>query len=133
LPETFNLDDMRLTPLQLATGLTAINNQGEMVKPEYILEIKNPDGLWEKYPPEGKKEIVFNDIVAHKIIESLSDQNFPLWRLTSIETTVDGTQITWFIGGTTSEAEYNYVAVVVLEEENELLANKIGKALLSQK
>jgi cell division protein FtsW (lipid II flippase) len=132
LPETFNLADMRLNPLQLASGLTALNNQGELVKPEYILEIKNPDGVWEKYSPEVKKESVFSGIIAHQIIESMTNDDLPLWHLTSIATTDTGTQITWFIGGTTAEAENNYIVVVVLEEKNELLANMIGESLLTE-
>jgi cell division protein FtsW (lipid II flippase) len=130
LPDTFNLADMQLSPLQIATGLTALNHQGEVVKPQFILEIKNPDGVWEKYLPVRETKSVFNGIIAQQIIDSITDDNLPYWHLTSI-TSNDGTQITWFVGGTTPEAENNYVVVVVLEEKNEMLANMIGKSLLT--
>jgi len=132
LPDKFNLSDMRLSPLQMASSLTAINHQGEMVKPEYILEIKNPEGVWKKYSTGSKRKSVFNGIIAQQIIESMTDEDLPVWHLTSVATTNDGTQITWFIGGTTAEAENNYVVVVVLEDKNELLANTIGNSLLTK-
>jgi membrane peptidoglycan carboxypeptidase len=131
--ETFNLADMRLSPLQMALGAATLNNNGELIKPEYIIEIKNPEGEWEKNISVGGRKTIFSGIIARTVIDSMIDENLPIWHLTSVATTDDGSQVTWFVGGTTTAAEGNYVAVVVIEEKNKQLANMVGKSLLMNK
>jgi cell division protein FtsI/penicillin-binding protein 2 len=130
LPEVFDTDDIRLSPLQMAISLTAFNNQGEIITPQYILDIRNPNGEWEKYKSKSERKSVISGDVVFQIIESLANEDLPMWHLTSVVTADNGTQITWFIGGTTVEAENNFIAVVVLEENDEQLANMIGESLL---
>jgi cell division protein FtsI/penicillin-binding protein 2 len=132
-PETFKLAEMLVSPLQMAIGAATLNNNGEMIKPEYLIETKNPEGEWEGYISVRESKSIFNGIIAHTVVESMIDENLPVWHLTSIATTDDGSQVTWFVGGTTPEVENNYVVVVVIEEQNKQLAGTIGKSLLTNK
>jgi cell division protein FtsW (lipid II flippase) len=131
IPETLVIGDMRVSPLQLALGATAINNFGDIPTPHYVIEMKNPAGGWEATSPKNESNPVVSGVVANTMIESFRDDDLPLWKITTIATTDDGEQITWFVGGTTPEAKRNYVVVVVLEEKNLEKAEMIGETLLN--
>ena len=130
LPEKLDLNALRISPLQLTLGTAALNNNGIIPAPHYLIEVNTPDGEWETISPIGKNVLVFSEEVANNIIEPLMDEYLPIWKTIAIATTEDGDQITWFMGGIKSESKGNYVVVVVLEKNDWEIAEKIGEKLL---
>ncbi len=61
-----------LTPLQLAQAYTAIMNNGTMMKPYVIQEIKYPDGSIEKTSPQVVRQVVSAD-TADKVVAMMTD------------------------------------------------------------
>ncbi len=129
-PETASLTDLRVSPLQLALGAAAFNNQGNVPTPLYLIEIKNPDGDWEAVSLINQSTPVFSEEIVDRIIESLKVEDLPLWEVTATATTDDGEQISWFVGGTIPENKGNYIVVVVLEKNDLQMAEKIGETIL---
>jgi len=64
---------------------------------------------------------------ADTLNATLQSPDLPIWQITSIP---DEQELTWYLAGTQSEKSPPLTLVLVLEEENLLLAEEIGKTVI---
>lgn len=125
--------DLRVSPLQLAIAASTISNNGVMPAPRLLLQVEDPQGGWDDYPPLGEEHLVFTSSFAVKAAKVMAHSYLPIWEISSLAFNSDNQPLTWFVGGTKPGAEQPLTIVVLLESKNLTLARTIGRNLLFQK
>lgn len=123
--------NLKISPLQLALAVAALNNRGVRPAPQILLEIENPEGGWDSTSPRGDPAQIFTPQMASRITAGLQHPSLPLWETTALAITASGGTLTWYLGGSLPEqAEGSYVVVVLLEIGEPILARSIGHQIL---
>jgi cell division protein FtsI/penicillin-binding protein 2 len=124
-------DGILISPLQAALAASALSNHGIVPAPRIATAVDTPQAGWVVLPaPGGSFEAVTpvqaDEAAAVNIAEG---QNY--WSHLGRATGIEG-PVTWFLAGTPPNWQAIPLAVVVLlEEDNESLAQKIGQELLT--
>ena len=101
------------------------------IRPAPILVqfIEKPDGSWLLLSPESTSIEVMSSTEAAGFIRDLKSDSGVTWGYSHIP---EGKDVTWYIGGTTTEWSGVPLAVVlVIEEKNVGLAEDVGEMVLS--
>jgi cell division protein FtsI/penicillin-binding protein 2 len=122
--------ELRISPMQMALAACALSNHGQIPAPRFVLDVEDPQGGWDDYPPLGGPKTAFSQINADNIAQIFVHQYLPIWETSSLAYNADDQPLTWYIGGTLPYAEQPLVVVVLLESENLGLARTIGRAML---
>jgi hypothetical protein len=111
----------------MALGTAALSNNGIRPVPRIALAVNTPQQGWVILPAPGKPFEALPALFARETAETMAGEN-PYWSYTS---TPDDTPLTWYLAGTLPDWSGTPLALVILlEEDNPILANKIGRELL---
>ena len=123
--------DLHVSPLQVALAAATLSNHGTIPAPRIATAVNTPNDGWVVLPALGTPFEAIPAPAADEAAQSLivDGQNF--WSYTG-EAKTDESQVTWFIAGTPPNWQAApLVVVVLLEEKNATLAQRLGKELLS--
>jgi len=121
---------VRVSPLQMVLAAAALSNGGQIPAPRLVMAVDTPTEGWVTLsalgmPMEVRQATAWNEAM----ISYLSDDQ-TYWSHVSQASESDSS-VTWFIGGTPPNwGATPLTIVVVVEEANERLANRIGSELL---
>jgi len=123
-------DDPHVSPLQMALASAALSNHGVIPAPRIAMAVNTPAEGWISLPAMGKPIEALPVAAADEAASFYLVSNQSYWQYTTY-LQVESVSYTWFIGGTSPEWQATPLAlVVVLEENNERLARRIGQELL---
>jgi len=124
------LDAMRVSPLQMALAAAALSNHGMIPAPRIAMAVNTPNEGWVSLPALGKPFEALSASAADEAASSYLIDNQAYWEHISQVQEAES-DFTWYIGGTAPNWQATpLVIVVVLEENNERLAKRIGEELL---
>jgi len=121
---------MRVSPLQMALASAALSNHGVIPAPRIAMAVNTPSEGWVTLPALGTPFEALQASAGDAAASSYLVENQTYWQHIG-QAQENESSFTWFIGGTPPNWQATpLVIVVVLEENNERLAQRIGQELL---
>jgi hypothetical protein len=121
----------RFSPLQVALAAAVISNDGLRPAPKLVSAVNTPQAGWVMLPPLEEPRQVIEPATAASMAEKLAVEGQAFWQKIVLIQSETSPGITWFVGGTLPDwGGTPYALALVLEEENQSLAEQIGIALL---
>jgi len=121
------LDTLRVSPLQMALATAAISNNGIRPPPRIALAANTPQQGWVVLPAIGENVESLPGPFTRETAQELAGEN-PYWSYTG---TTDDNPLTWYLAGTLPDWSGTPLGlVVVIEENNLVLAKSVGQNLL---
>jgi cell division protein FtsW (lipid II flippase) len=128
LPLAVTDDDQASSPLEISLAAASLSSMGIRPAPILVQFVENPINRWSILAALSETAEVMSSVEAAGFIHNLKSDNGILWLISLIP---EGEDVTWFLGGTTTEWTGAPLAMtLVLEEQNEILAKNIGETLL---
>lgn len=124
------IQNIRISPLQLAIAASSLSNNGTVPVPRIALAVDTPQQGWIVLPALGQTSEIFPPSVANQLALHLAAQNQTYWEWSGFAQS--GQEISsWYLGGTLPNWQGSPLAVVILiEGKNPLLAKGIGQKLI---
>lgn len=123
--------DLWISPLQMASAAAIFSSGGFRPLPQVALGLNLPDEGWTLFSPTNEQIQVFSESNLAGITNSIADEQLPIWESISVSPNGPNRMITWYIGGTLpSWSGAPLSLVVLLEEDDPLEAQRIGKAMM---
>jgi cell division protein FtsW (lipid II flippase) len=120
----------RVSPLQMALATAALSNHGILPPPRIAMAVKTPVEGWVPLPALGAPIEAIPASVADETALSYLTNDQMYWKHIG-QAEDNESSVTWFIGGTPPNRQAAPLAlVIVLEETNPSLADRIGRELL---
>jgi hypothetical protein len=124
------LDDLLVSPLQMALAAATLSNHGTRPAPRIALAINTPQQGWVVLPALSDPVNVIDPTIADRAVRSFSAEGQSFWEYVG-QATEGQLRTTWYLGGTLPDWQGTPLAIaIVLEEDNVPLARSIGKNLL---
>jgi len=124
------LENLHVTPLQVALASAALSNAGTVPVPRLATAVNTPNDGWVVLPALGTPFKAVEVAAAEEAADSFIQEGHNYWSHIGHATEKD-TSVTWFIAGTPPNWQASpLVVVVLLEEDNASLAQRIGQDLL---
>jgi membrane peptidoglycan carboxypeptidase len=124
------LENLHVTPLQVALACAALSNDGMMPAPRIATAVNTPNDGWVILPALGTPIKAVDAAAAQEAAGFFIKQGQNYWSHTGQATEKDSS-VTWFVAGTPPNWQASpLVVVVLLEEDNAGLAQHIGQVLL---
>jgi hypothetical protein len=121
---------IQTSPLQMALAIAALNNSGIHPAPRLVLAMKTPEQGWMDLLKQGKDTAFLPAEAAARAADMLSQQGLPIWQAVA-DVRGGKSGVTWYLGGTLPGRQSTPLTlVVVLEDDDPILAVKIGQAVL---
>jgi cell division protein FtsW (lipid II flippase) len=129
--EVLNLEDLQVSPLQMAIAASALSANGSVPAPRLASAVDLPDSGWSSLPPPGQPEQVILPQAAFIVAESLQASEIPTWESLARISEEDGGTFTWYLTGTLPTWNGAPLSLVILlEEDDPGQAQAIGTALM---
>ncbi len=120
----------RVSPLQMALAAAAFSNHGIIPAPRIAMAVDTPSEGWISLPALGTPLEVLQAPARDEAVLSYLVENQTYWQHSG-RAREDESAFTWFIAGTPPNWQATPLVVVVILEENNLrLAQRIGQELL---
>jgi cell division protein FtsW (lipid II flippase) len=124
------VNDLHVSPLQVALAAAALSNHGTVPAPRIATAVNTPNDGWVVLPALGTPIEAIQPSAADETAQSLIVDGESYWGHIG-QAKSDESPVTWFIAGTPPNWQASpMVVVVLLEEDNARLAQRIGKELL---
>ena len=124
------LENLHVTPLQVALAAAALSNEGMVPAARIAMAVNTPNDGWVILPALGTPFQAVEAAAAAEAAGSFIQEGQNYWSHTG-KATEKETSVTWFIAGTPPNWQASpLVVVVLLEEDNVSLAQRIGQDLL---
>ena len=124
------LENLHVTPLQVALACAALSNEGIVPAPRIATAVNTPNDGWVILPALGTPFEAVEAAAAEEAAGSFIQEGQNYWSHTGQATEKDSS-VTWFIAGTPPNWQASpLVVVVLLQENNAWLAQRIGQELL---
>jgi len=122
--------ELHISPLQVALASAAFSNHGTLPAPRIATAVNTPNVGWVVLPALGTPIEAIQALAADETAQSLAVEGESYWAHVG-QAKSDESPVTWFIAGTPPNWQASpMVVVVLLEEDNVRLAQKIGRELL---
>ncbi len=129
-PAPGNESALRVSPLQVALATAALSADGTIPAPRIAMAVNTPGAGWIPLPALGNSIEAIQASAAGEAVISYLVEDQSYWRHIG-GAREGGSSFTWFIGGTPPNWQATPLAIVViLEEDNARLAERIGQELL---
>jgi cell division protein FtsW (lipid II flippase) len=124
------LDNLTVSPVQLAIAVAAMSNKGMCTGLQIASAVETPSDGWVVLPGTGQPTQCLSAEGANRVTQSLQGRGNPFWEYSGNE--LDKTRpVTWYLAGTLSNWSGTPLAiVVVLEEFAPAQAKAIGREVL---
>ena len=123
-------EDLYVSPLQVALAAASLSNHGSMPAPRMTISVNTPQQGWVVLPALGPAQETVQPGEADGAAAAFIFEGKNYWSHVG-RATGEESPVTWFIAGTPPNWQATPLAVVVvLEEDNERLAQFIGQELL---
>lgn len=123
-------NDLHISPLQVALASAALSNHGTIPAPHIAMAVNTPNAGWVSLPALGTPFEALQAPAADETAQSLGVAGQNYWAHTGYAEG-DESPVTWFIAGTLPNWQATpLVVVVVLEENDARLVQRIGQELL---
>jgi len=123
--------DLQVSPLQAVLAAAALSNHGVMPAPRIAISVDTPQQGWIVLPQSGTPQKAIEPAQADETATSYIEDGKNYWSHIGRATGKEG-PVTWFIAGTPPNWQATPLAVVVLlEEDNERMAQYIGEELIT--
>jgi cell division protein FtsI/penicillin-binding protein 2 len=127
---TSNENNLHLSPLQVALAAAALSNQGKVPAPRIAVSVDTPKDGWVVLPTPGMPFEAVQESAAKEAVQSFIPSGKNYWSHIG-QASGDESAVTWFLAGTPPNWQATpLVVVVVLEEDNERLVQRIGQEIL---
>jgi len=121
---------LRVSPLQMALASAALSNHGVMTAPRIAMAVNTPGEGWISLPAPGMPIKALQAAAGDETAASYLVESQSYWQHVGLAQEADSF-VTWFIGGTPPNWQATpLVVVVLLEENNKRIAERIGIELL---
>jgi membrane peptidoglycan carboxypeptidase len=121
---------IQTSPLQMALAIAALNNSGIRPAPRLVQAMKTPEQGWVELLKQGKGTAFLPAEAAARAADMLAQQGLPIWQAVA-DMRGGKSGVTWYLGGTLPGRQSSPLTLVVLlEEDDPILAVKIGQAVL---
>ncbi len=125
-----NLENFRVSPLQMALAAATISNRGQEPPVRIALAVNTPQQGWVILSPRGSPKQVYPATLAENIAHSLENPDRPYWEWSGMGTAA-GDNYSWFLAGTLPDWQGTPLAIVVLVEgDHPYTAINIGQQLI---
>ena len=125
-----DLDNFHVSPLQLALAAAALSNHGVIPAPTIASAVETPAQGWVVLAPLGTPVEAMPAQTADETSDAFVKEGQNYWTHLGIATEGDSS-VTWFLAGTPANWQGSPVVVVVLiEEDNARLAERVGRELM---
>jgi cell division protein FtsW (lipid II flippase) len=122
--------DLHVSPLQVALAAAALSDHGTIPAPRIAMAVNTPNDGWVVLPALGSPKDVLPASAADETALAFTADGESYWEHAG-QAASDESPVTWFIAGTPANWQASpMVVVVLLEEDNVNLAQRIGKELL---
>ena len=126
-PET---QELHISPLQVALASAALSSHGTVPAPRLATAVNTPKDGWVVLPALGTTFESLPASEADGAAESLAVEGQSFWSHTG-QASSEESALTWFVAGTAPNWQASPLSVVILlEEDNVPLAERIGQELL---
>jgi cell division protein FtsW (lipid II flippase) len=121
-----------ISPLQMALAIAPLSARGNQPAARLVLAQNDHRTGWRDVASAGYPHLSFSAPIAESIAQSLSEKDYPIWQTLSWAQDQDR-RVTWGLAGTLPSWDGTpLVVVVLLEEDNPRVADKISQELLLQ-
>jgi hypothetical protein len=125
-------NDLNVSPLQVALAAAALTNHGLVPAARVATAVNTPNDGWVVLPALGMPFEAVPAAAADAAAESRIVEGQSYWAETGRAQGQEA-QVTWFVAGTPPNWQASPLAiVVVLEEDNTALAQRIGQEVLGE-
>jgi len=122
---------IRVSPLQMTLATASLSNHGVIPAPRIAMAVETPIAGWIPLPALGNPITALQPEAADEAASSHLVVDLTYWQYLG-RAQEDQSAFTWYIGGTPANWQATPLAIVVLlEDDNERLAERIGKELLT--
>jgi hypothetical protein len=122
--------EIHVSPLQVALAAAAFSNHGTIPAPRIATAVNTPNDGWVVLPALGTPSEAIPASAADETAQSLIIDGESYWAHVGQAKSAES-PVTWFVAGTPPNWQASpMVVVVLLEEDNVRLAQRIGKELL---
>jgi hypothetical protein len=123
--------ELHISPLQAAIAAAALSSHGSLPAPRISISVNTPRMGWVILPALGDSFEAVQPDDADEAARAYISEGRNIWSHTG-RATGEESPVTWFIAGTPPNWQATpLVVVVLLEEDNERLAQFIGQELLT--
>ncbi len=123
-------NELHISPLQAALAAAALSNHGRVPAPRIAMAVNTPNAGWVVLPALGTPFEALQAQAADETAQALQVNGQNYWAHTGIAESKES-PITWFITGTLPNWQASPLVVVVLLEENNVrLVQRVGQELL---
>jgi cell division protein FtsW (lipid II flippase) len=127
---TNNIDDLRVSPLQMALAVSVLGSNGVIPGPRIAMAVNTNEHGWVVLPAESRPVEAFQAEGANEAALSLIVKGKPYWQDMN-EAKIKDKRVTWLLSGTLPDwGGTPLTLVVALEEDNISLAQYISKEML---
>jgi Cell cycle protein/Penicillin binding protein transpeptidase domain len=131
LEAIFGLDDLRLSPLQMALSAAAISADGTRPPLRLAMAVNLPGSGWAVLPAESEISQIIPPGGASSIAGSLQVGDLPAWGSLARGPNASQGIVTWYLSGTSPGWNGTPLALVVLlETDDPALAEAIGQGMM---
>lgn len=122
--------DLTINPLQLARAFAGLISDPGLPSLRVVDAYRPQGGDWNEIPSLGSDSRVLGQNVRKRVIEVLSDAaGQPFGQRSEALTGETGEMLGWYQGGLFMNGN-RYVVVVVIEDQNSIVAERIGRNIL---
>lgn len=123
---TYDLSDLRISPLQLILAVSALSNEGVAPAPRIATAVDTPEQGWVTLPALDEARELIPASAANEAAFSFVHEGNVYWSHIGRGSTHE-TAVSWWVAGTPPDWQGAPLAlVVVLEEKNAPLVERIG-------
>lgn len=124
------LESRHVTPLQVALAGSALSNDGMIPAPRLAMAVNTPNAGWVVLPALGTPIEAVDAAAADEAAKAFLPEGQNYWSHRASATEKENS-VTWFIAGTLPNWQASpLVVVVLLEEDNPEITQRIGQELI---
>jgi membrane peptidoglycan carboxypeptidase len=125
------LDEIAVTPLQLAYASAILSNSGIRPAPRLATAVSSPTAGWITLPTLNEPVQVFSSESVNDAALGLQATNLPIWQIIAVVPDNQDSYITWYIAGTLPGWGGTPLSLaILLESDDPNTAESLGQDML---
>jgi cell division protein FtsI/penicillin-binding protein 2 len=122
---------LAVSPLQMAAAACTLSNAGLRPEARIVLQVEQAGGGWQTLE-SGDAYTVLGGSFSTSVVQELAYEPLGIWEVTGRASGEEGQVYTWYLAGSLPDGSTRpRCAVVLLESDNRVAAQFIGRELLA--